>query len=420
MPVAGAGGDRPAAGIELQSSALTRGFAAPTQALAASIGHDMPSWSPDGSRIAFVGFRSGRVGDIFTIGPDGRGERRLTSTAGHEDMPSWSPDGSKIAFVRHTGDALVDFHIFVMNADGSGQVQLTRDGAPNFAPTWSPDGTRIAFVSQRNRHSEIYAMNADGTGHVLLTEPTPLPNGEPAANDSPSWSPDGQRIAFASNRGDTLAWRLYTMRPDGSDVRPLTQNPTPWHNERRPAWSPDGSKVAYVSGPGRDAPVTNSEIYVVDADGGNEQRLTRTHEGETSPSWAPDGGRLVVTREFGRLRPELYVIPAVQGPMRKITGGTLRFVSLTAAPVRPQAGKLFTVNLAVAPTLTGDRRYADVACHAVVGRTLLQVRLGTVVRGRLRCAWIVPRAFKGRRLTYFAGTMFGHSQVSRTINAPIG
>jgi Tol biopolymer transport system component len=423
VPMATAGGAGPAAGVTLPAAALESlapSRALQSQPLTSTIGHDMPSWSPDGSRIAFVGFRGGRLGDIFTVAPDGRGERRLTATPEHEDMPKWSPDGSKIAFVRHTGGAAIDFHIFVMNPDGTGQTQITHDGAPNYAPAWSPDGSKIVFVSQRNRHSQIFVMNADGTEQTLLTEQMTAATGQLVANDSPDWSPSGERIAFASNRTAVGAWRLFTMRPDGSDVRPLTQNPTPWHNERRPAWSPDGSKVAYVSGPGRDIPVTNSEIYVVDADGGNERRLTRSDEADTSPSWAPNGARLAITREFGRLRPEVYTIPAALGPATKITGGTMRLARFAATPARPRAGRLFTVNLSVTPGLTGVRRLADVACHAAVGNTLLQVRLGTVVQGRLRCTWLVPRQHKGKRLLYMAGVMFGHVQVSRTVSAPIG
>ena len=378
-----------------------------------------PRGLPDGQRIAFVGFRNGRVGDIFTVSPDGGAERQLTATPRHEDMPRWSPDATKIAFVRQTGGDLSDFHIFVMNADGSGQTQVTHEGGPNFAPTWSPDGSKIAFVSQRDSSSEIYVMSADGSGQTRLTESVDLPTGRPAANDSPDWSPDGRLIAFASNRGEILAWRLYTMRADGTDVRPLTANPVSWHNERRPAWSRDGSKVAYVSGPGRDLPVTNSEIYVVDADGSNEQRLTRTDDGETSPSWSPDGSRLAIARGLGPLRPELYVIPALRGPARKVTGGTMKFAGLTTRPSRPRAGKLFTVDLAVTPSLTGSRRYADVACYAAVGKTPLEVALGTVVKGRLRCTWLVPRAQTGKQLTYLASAIFGHSQVTRVSKAPI-
>ena len=193
----------------------------------------------------------------------------------------------------------------------------------------------------------------------------------------------------------------------------------PWHNERRPVWSRDGLQVAYVSGPGRDLPLTNSEIYVVDADGSDERRLTRSDQGETSPSWSPDGSRLAVARGFGTLRPELYVVPVLSGTARKVTGGTMRFVRLTTTPARPRAGKRFTVDLAVTPSLTGSRRYADIDCQAAVGRTLLDVADATVVNGRLRCSWLVPRTHRGKRLTYLASASFGHSQVFRLSKAPI-
>jgi WD40-like Beta Propeller Repeat len=286
-------------------------------------------------------------------------------------------------------------------------------------PAWSPDGQAVAFVSNRDGNPEIYAMNADGSGQTRLTDPSRLASGARAAsNDSPDWSPDGQRIAFASNRSALEAWRLYSMRADGSDVQPLTDNPVPWHNERRPAWSRDGTKVAYVSGPGRDIPVTNSEIYVVDADGANERRLTRTDEADTTPSWAPDG-RLAIARELGRLRPEIYIVPAAGGQARKLTGGTMTFRGFTALPARPRAGRLFTADLEVSPQLTGERRFADVACYAAVGSTLLDVSYGGPFKGKLRCRWFIPQTSKGKRLLYLAAARFGHVQISRTVRTRI-
>ena len=96
----------------------------------------------------------------------------------------------------------------------------------DFSPTWSPDGSRIAFDSERDGNLEVYVMNADGTGQTRLTD-------NPAADGVPAWSPDGSRIAFMSNRdGD---YEIYVMNTDGSGQTRLTVNSAA---DVAPAWSP--------------------------------------------------------------------------------------------------------------------------------------------------------------------------------------
>lgn len=211
-----------------------------------------PAWSPDGTKLAFD--RSNRgARDIYVMGADGSGLRRLTSDPSDHSDPAWSPDGGKIAFGR-------DGAIYVMNAtDGSGVQRLTTGGYDSH-PTWSPDGLRIAFASSRHGTNAIYVMNADGSGVRQLTSD--------ASDDyTPWWSPDGRRIAF--QRGDAEGGAVYLINPDGTGLTQLTLF------GRTPSWSPDGQVIVFEQ----------YGLTVVNVDGSGMMR----HGIGFDPAWSPVG-----------------------------------------------------------------------------------------------------------------------------------
>ncbi|MFC2030734.1 DUF885 family protein [Chloroflexota bacterium] len=235
-----------------------------------------PAWSPDGTRLAFVRRVSHSDHEIYVMKADGTEVTRLTDRPHSvESEPAWSPDGSRIAFIsneRPTVNTLYGrFHVWLMNADGSGLMLLTDIGGGNTSPTWSPDGTRLAFDSTRDGDHEIYVINADGSHPVNLSQ-------HPAHDTSPSWSPDGRRIAFVSDRDGNQ--EIYVMDADGSNQARLTDQPG---YDKSPVWSPDGRYLVFYSR----AAANNTDLYQMRADGSGLVRLTRDADFDGFPTWQP-------------------------------------------------------------------------------------------------------------------------------------
>jgi tol-pal system beta propeller repeat protein TolB len=127
----------------------------------------LPSWSPDGRRIAFISYRDGK-GEIYVVDVDEGNLRNLTNYPAANDIePAWSPDGGKIAFVSDRANGVAD--IYVMDADGRNPRRLTKHPEVDRNPAWSPDGRWIAFMSHRWRGPNIYVMNVNDRLIKMLT-----------------------------------------------------------------------------------------------------------------------------------------------------------------------------------------------------------------------------------------------------------
>ncbi len=243
---------------------------------------------------------------------------------GHWDFdPDFSPDGAKIAFHSNRPPAPGNRgQIYVMDADGNNPVALTHTEGTNYMARWSPDGTKIAFVSERDGNPEIYLMNPDGSGVVNLTN---NPDGYDAG---PDWSPDGRHLAYfaGTKRPETDEWQppgspyrywdadLYILDMEtGQRVRVTTSD----RDDIYPTWSNDGTRLAFTSS--RDG---NEEIYVINADGSGERRLTETSVNDKAPSWLPGDSHLQFRNDAGEGdgdHSNLHVLELASGDVTQIT-----------------------------------------------------------------------------------------------------
>ena len=234
------------------------------------------------AQIAFSSTRDGNL-EIYVMDADGTNQIRLTNHPERDYQPSWSPDGARIAFSsnRNGGNS----QIYVMDSNGKNVRRLTA-GISDGQPVWSPDGQKIAFagigdeeIGRENRKAKIYIITPDGT-HLQK-----LAGDIPSSDIEPAWSPDSQRIAFVSSR-ENWGYEIYLMDADGTNQKRLTHNLV---SDRGPAWSPDGNKIAFFSVLDED-----DILAVINADGTNHRNLTEevlngVWESNSSPAWSPDG-----------------------------------------------------------------------------------------------------------------------------------
>lgn len=252
-----------------------------------------PSWSPDGTKIAFTSYRTG-TGEIYIL-ESYYGSftesvmSKLTDHRGADSEPSWSPDGTKIAYSSDRGD---DTNLYSLDTQTSSVTRLTEPitigDRLDYEPSWSPDSTKLAFtrrlIGEERKIGQIYSVSvSDGTGLRQLTDLW-------LGAQDPDWSPDGAKIVFSAGAPDNRD-HIYLMDTDGSNQTKIKED------GKEPAWSPDGSKIAFVRG---------RTIFTINADGSGE---TPFHAG-TNPDWSPDGAKIVFTQHNSYSLPDAEIYSA--------------------------------------------------------------------------------------------------------------
>jgi TolB protein len=231
---------------------------------------------------------------LFVMNADGSGLRQITRGDGSAIQPAWSPDGQTIAYA---GDSLgsASFEaLWLIEADGSDPRPVRYTSGDSFAlmgnvPDWHPDGDRLAFdycidCEGFGLNYEIYTIELENGITRNLTEHT-------GRDQFPTWSPDGEWVAFTSNRdyyqADSMRWRkdLYWIRPDGTELKRLTCT----GHVTRPTWSPDGSKIAYVWN------IKENEVFLYDVSTQNIINLDTGLKYTGNPIWNSDGSLLMIS-----------------------------------------------------------------------------------------------------------------------------
>ncbi len=244
--------------------------------------HLSPAWSPDGRFITYTSFELGSA-DVFIYEVATRQHRRLSVNRGVDSGANWAPNNQLIAL---SGSLEGDTDIYTISPRGGTRQILIRGSGLDVDPAFSPDGKYLAFVSGRFGNPHIFraTLQWDGPGKVRVLEDKRLTYAG-WYNAVPSWSPASDKIAFAGFDKEINRFDLFMMNPDGTNMERLTLRAG---DNESPTWSPNGQLIIFHSNrvPGSEAKNV-AQLYIMNRDGSGQRKLeTGLHEAQT-PSWSP-------------------------------------------------------------------------------------------------------------------------------------
>lgn len=235
-----------------------------------------PSWSADGTKLSFTSFKDGRA-NIYVYNLLTKRTTRVTNGPGNNSGSNWHPDGNLMAF---SGSVDGMTSIYTINpANGTGRKSIiSSNSGVDVEPAFSPDGNKLAFVSGRYHRPHLFVRDLASGQDTRITFAGWY-------NSSPSWRPDGKKLAFAGYDKEIDRYDVFIVNPDGRQMERLTLDQG---DNEKPSWSPDGRFLVWQSNrTGQKGKKGTYKLYVMTADGANQKALNIPLADVAMPSWGP-------------------------------------------------------------------------------------------------------------------------------------